>query len=161
MKKKNDSKKPIVMNGQTGMIDRKNGFAYFEGNVEVTQEKNRIKAHRLEATFVPGTNDLQQLTAIKNVKIKFIRPESEVQQAAATPSTPAPVPVPAVQTPGMSNVFSADAASDKELEAEYAELFFYDDGQNIRAFHSTGDCTFILHTFSKNNKPVENRVIKG
>src|SRR5262245_2558763 len=66
-----ENKKPIVMNGDKGYIDRKNGFAYFEGNVVVTQGKDRINAHRIEATFRPGGNDLEKLTAIKNVNIKF------------------------------------------------------------------------------------------
>lgn len=157
------------MVGQSGMIDRKNGFAFFEGAVEVTQERNKIRAHRIEATFKPGSNDLQQLTAIKNVNIKFARPgaedEEETVDAAAVapkPQTPAPVvPSAAHQAPSMANVFSADATSAKDLEAEYAELFFYEDGQTIKMFHSTGDCTFILHTYDKNNRPQENRIIKG
>lgn len=168
LKKEEDGKKPIVMVGESGMIDRKNGFAFFEGNVVVTQERNKIRAHRIEATFVPGGNDLQQLTAIKNVKIKFTRPGMEGDDdddttAAATipPAAAAVATAGSKQAPSMSNVFSADATSAKDLEADFAELFFYEDGQTIKTFHSTGDCTFTLHTYDKNNRPQENRVIKG
>lgn len=172
VKEGDEDKNPIVMVGNSGMIDRKNGFAYFEGNVEVTQSRNNIRAHRIEATFQPGGNTLQKLTAIKDVKIKFARPgdEGDLQKApspakAAAPVIAATTPIPATpanqQPPGMSNVFSADESSAKDLEAEYAELFFYDDGRTIKTFHSTGDCTFVLHTFDKNDKPQENRIIKG
>lgn len=168
LKKEEEGIRPIVMNGNRGMIDRKNGFAYFEGDVEVTQAKNKIKAHRLEATFKPGGNDLEKLTAIKNVKIKFARPGAadDDENPGATPPPPT-VAAAATQTaglnqnPGMANVFSADASSAKDLEAEYAELFFFEDGQTIRMFHSTGDCTFVLHTYDRNNAPQENRIIKG
>ena len=171
LKKDEEGKKPILMVGRTGMIDRKNGFAYFEGDVEVTQERNKIRAHRIEATFVPGGNDLQKITAIKEVKIKFTRAGLEDEEGSGGDATKPPVtpaslpataqPVAARQAPGMSNVFTADATSSKDLEADYAELFFYDDGQTIKTFHSTGDCTFVLHAFDKNNRPQENRIIKG
>src|SRR5262249_27404456 len=129
--------------------------------------------HRLEAAFVPGGNDLQKLTAIKDVKIKFGRPganeeksdkDAKADQTKAAPkaATPtAPTVDPRQQAPSISNVFVADNTSAKDLEAEYAELFFYDDGRTIKAFHSTGDCTFTLHSFGKDDKPLENRIIKG
>lgn len=169
LKKEEDGVKPIVMKGNRGMIDRKNGFAYFEGDVEVTQVKNKIKAHRIEAIFKPGTNELQKLTAIKNVKIKFARPgaEGDDEITPVTPVKTAALPAstqttgPANQNPSMANVFTTDASSAKDLEAEFAELFFFEDGQTIKMFHSTGDCTFILHTYDRNNAPQENRVIKG
>ena len=171
LKKEEDGRKPIVMVGRTGMIDRKNGFAFFEGDVEVTQERNKIKAHRIEATFQPGGNDLQKLTAIKDVKIKFTRPGLEGDEESAVDSQkPAVTPVShpvvaqsgtAAQASSMSNVFSADATSSKDLAADFAELFFHDDGQTIKTFHSTGDCTFVLHTYDNNNRPQENRIIKG
>jgi LPS export ABC transporter protein LptC/lipopolysaccharide transport protein LptA len=157
-----ENKKPIVMDGDTAYIDRKNGFSYFEGNVVVTQGKDRIKAHRLEATFRPGGNDLEKLTAIKNVNIKFGRPGDDDQpEQPAKEKTPPVVPVSNTSAPSMGNVFSADAESGKDLIADYAEMIFYDDGNTIKSFHSTGDCTFILHTFDKANKPKENRIIKG
>jgi LPS export ABC transporter protein LptC/lipopolysaccharide transport protein LptA len=158
-----ENKKPIVMNGNTGYIDRKNGFAYFEGNVLVTQGRDRIKAHRLEATFRPGGNDLEKLTAIKNVNISFGRPgKDEDQPQPSQEKAKAPVvPVSNTTAPSMGNVFSADSESGKDLIADFAEMIFYDDGNTIRSFHSTGDCTFILHTFDKANKPKENRIIKG
>jgi LPS export ABC transporter protein LptC/lipopolysaccharide transport protein LptA len=158
-----DNKKPIIMTGDKGYIDRQNGFAYFEGNVVVTQGKDRIKAHRLEATFRPGGNDLEKLTAIKNVKISFGRGGKDDQDQPETPEEKPARVVPASNTvpPSMGNVFSADAESGKDLIADYAEMIFYDDGSTIKSFHSTGDCTFILHTFDKANKPKENRIIKG
>ena len=59
------------------------------------------------------------------------------------------VPVSNTTSPSMGNVFSADSESGKDLIADFAEMIFYDDGNTIRSFHSTGDCTFILHTFDK------------
>ncbi len=158
-----ENKKPIVMNGNSGYIDRKNGFAYFEGSVLVTQGRDRIKAHRLEATFRPGGNDLEKLTAIKNVNISFGRPGKDDDQPQPSPEKKqAPVvPVSNTTEPSMGNVFSADSESGKDLIADFAEMIFYDDGNTIKSFHSTGDCTFILHTFDKANKPKENRIIKG
>ncbi|MCI0445282.1 LPS export ABC transporter periplasmic protein LptC [bacterium] len=158
-----ENKRPIVMNGNSGYIDRKNGFAYFEGNVLVNQGRDRIKAHRLEATFRPGGNDLEKLTAIKNVNISFGRPgKDEDQPQPSQEKAQAPVvPVSNTTAPSMGNVFSADSESGKDLIADFAEMIFYDDGNTIRSFHSTGDCTFILHTFDKANKPKENRIIKG
>jgi LPS export ABC transporter protein LptC/lipopolysaccharide transport protein LptA len=162
-----ENKKPIVMDGKSGYIDRKNGFAYFEGNVVVTQGRDQINAHRIEATFRPGGNDLEKLTAIKDVKIRFGRPGKDDDQEPAKGKTPPPVvPVsntsaPNTTAPSMGNVFSADAESGKDLIADFAEMIFYDDGNTIKSFHSTGDCTFILHTFDKANKPKENRIIKG
>lgn len=159
-----ENKKPIVMDGDTGYIDRKNGFAYFEGNVVVTQSRDKIKAHRLEATFRPGGNDLEKLTAIKNVNIRFGRPgkdEDQPEEPSKEKTAPAVVPVSNTTAPSMGNVFSADAESGKDLIADYAEMIFYDDGNTIKSFHSTGDCTFILHTFDKASKPKENRIIKG
>lgn len=159
-----ENKKPIVMDGDSGYIDRKNGFAYFEGNVVVTQGRDRIQAHRIEATFTPGGNDLEKLTAIKNVNIKFARPGKDDDQAEQSPkekAAPPVVPVSNTTAPSMGNVFSADAESGKDLIADYAEMIFYDDGNTIKSFHSTGDCTFILHTFDNGNKPRENRIIKG
>jgi LPS export ABC transporter protein LptC/lipopolysaccharide transport protein LptA len=159
-----ENNKPIVMDGDSGYIDRKNGFAYFEGNVVVTQGRDKIKAHRLEATFRPGGNDLEKLTAIKNVNIKFGRPgkdEDQPEEPSKQKTAPAVVPVSNTTAPSMGNVFSADAESGKDLIADYAEMIFYDDGNTIKSFHSTGDCTFILHTFDKASKPKENRIIKG
>lgn len=170
-KQEEDGRVPIVMVGKTGMIDRKNGFAYFEGDVEVTQQKDKINAHRIEATFKPGGNDLQKLTAIKDVKVQFARPgdegDDDDDDETAPPTAPAPKRVAAAaqtspaQAPGISNVFVADSSSAKDLEADYAELFFEEDGRTIKMFHSQGDCTFVLHTFDKNNRPQENRIIKG
>lgn len=159
-----ENKKPIVMDGDTGYIDRKNGFAYFQGNVVVTQGRDRIKAHRLEATFRPGGNDLEKLTAIKNVNISFGRSgkdEDQPPQEKSVPIVAVSNPPSNTAAPSMGNVFSADAESGKDLIADYAEMIFYDDGNTIRSFHSTGDCTFVLHTFDKANKPKENRIIKG
>lgn len=158
-----ENRKPIVMDGDTGYIDRKNGFAYFEGNVVVTQGRDQIKAHRLEATFRPGGNDLEKLTAIKNVNIRFARPgkDDEDQPESTQAKSSGVVPVSNTAAPSLGNVFSADAESGKDLIADFAEMNFYDDGNTIRSFHSTGDCTFILHTFDKQDKPKENRIIKG
>jgi len=159
-----ENKKPIVMDGDSGYIDRKNGFAYFEGSVVVTQGRDRIQAHRIEATFRPGGNDLEKLTAIKNVNIKFGRPgkdEDQPEEPSKEKAAPPVVPVSNTTAPSMGNVFSADAESGKDLIADYAEMIFYDDGNTIKSFHSTGDCTFILHTFDKASKPKENRIIKG
>jgi LPS export ABC transporter protein LptC/lipopolysaccharide transport protein LptA len=158
--REDENRKPIVMTGQRGLIDRKSGFAYFEGEVEVHQGKDQITAHRIEASYKPGTNDLEKLTAIKNVHIQFGKPgKKERGENASKGNESAGGPV--VQTPGMSNVFAADSESGKDLIAEYVELFFYEDGSTTRAFHSTGDCTFILHSYDRTNMPKENRIIKG
>jgi LPS export ABC transporter protein LptC len=156
-----ENRKPIQMTGDRGYIDRKSGFAYFEGSVEVNQGRDHIKAHRLEAAFKPGSNDLEKLTALKNVQIQFGKPgkkekgesQSEVKETEAAPTS--------TTAPSMSNVFNADSESGKDLSAEFVEMFFYEDGNTISNFHSTGDCTFILHTFDKKNLPKENRIIKG
>src|SRR5262249_34521819 len=65
---------PVVMTGDHGMIDRKNGFAYFEGDVNVVQGKDNINAHRIEAIFKPKGHDLEKITAIRDVHIRFPRP---------------------------------------------------------------------------------------
>ena len=156
-----ENRKPIQTNGDHGYIDRKSGFAYFEGSVEVTQGKDIIKAHRLEAAFKPGSNDLEKLTAIKNVRIQFGKPgKNDPDQPKVEEKKPAVVPA-SNPAPSMSNVFAADSESGKDLTAEFVEMFFYDDGNTISNFHLTGDCTFILHTFDKKNLPKENRIIKG
>ncbi len=150
-------KAPVVIKGDHGLIDHLAGFSYFEGKVVVIQRKDRITAHRIEAYFKPGGNDLEKITAIKDVRIKFARPDQ------ADPSNPEE-PVPAItaqQAPGLGNVFSADSASGKDLDAELAELYFFEDGTTIRSFRSEGNCTFVLHTYGANNKPKENRIIKG
>ncbi len=156
-----ESRKPVIMNGESGYIDRKTGFAYFEGNVEVNQGRDNIKAHRLEAAFKPGSNDLEKLTAIKNVQIQFGKPGKKDKGQPEEKPAPAVIPATTAVAPSMSNVFSADSESGKDLSAEFVEMFFYEDGNTISNFHSTGDCTFILHTFDKKNLPKENRIIKG
>lgn len=167
---------PIVMTGDHGMIDRKNGFAFFEGHVEVTQGKDKIKAHRIEANFKPGGNDLEKITGIKDVHVKFARPgtnfetpegeETDTEEAEA--KTPEPPPPPAKpdesatqSAPSMANVFSADSSSGKDLDAQMVELYFYEDGRTIRSFHSVGDCTFVLHSYDQNDRLKENRIIRG
>jgi LPS export ABC transporter protein LptC/lipopolysaccharide transport protein LptA len=155
------NRKPIEMTGDHGYIDRKSGFAYFEGSVEVTQGKDLIKAHRLEAAFKPGSNDLEKLTAVKNVRIQFGKPGGKNNQEQPAPDKQPAVAPASSSAPSMSNVFTADTESGKDLSAEFVEMFFYEDGNTISNFHSTGDCTFILHTFDKKNLPKENRIIKG
>lgn len=177
------SRIPIVMTGDHGMIDRKNGFAFFEGNVEITQGKDKIQAHRIEANFKPGGNDLEKITGIKDVHVKFARPGANFEvpegdldetQTADTeseePAKRAPAPVkqvsapaqsaPTQSAPSMANVFSADSSSGKDLDAEMVELYFYPDGRTINSFHSVGDCTFVLHSYD-GDKLKENRIIKG
>lgn len=149
---------PIVVVGSRGAIDRKNGFAYFDENVEVTQGRDRINADRIEVTFKAGGNDIEKITAINNVHVKFARPGRDkppVQEVALIETSPKKT------TQGMSNVFAADESSGKDLDADHVDLFFYEDGSTIRSFRSTGNCTFILHTFDRQNKPFENRIIKG
>jgi lipopolysaccharide transport protein LptA len=99
--------------------------------------------------------------------VKFAKPGKNAGKAddAAPPVVEASAPAKAVETkgqpPSMSNVFVADEASGKDLEADEVELFFFEDGSTIRSFRSTGNCTFVLHTYDKRNKPFENRIIKG
>lgn len=181
--KTSENKEPIEMTGNTGMIDRKNGFAFFEGNVDVTQGKDKIKADRIEAQFVPQTNELQKITGINNVHIKFARPGAEfdvpeeeegeegegdpeqAEEKAPDPPPPPPKPAgnrPTTQSgPNMANVFSADVSSGKDLDAQTVELYFYDGGKIIKSFHSIGDCTFVLHNYDSNDRLTENRIIKG
>jgi lipopolysaccharide export system protein LptA len=169
-----DDQTPIVMTGDHGMIDRKNGFAFFEGNVDVTQGKDKIRAHRIEVIFKPKGHDLEKITAVKDVHIRFPRPGNTFETPnpdAGSDAKPA-ASAPAAQTaataagspqsiPSMANVFQADASSGKDLDAQLVELFFYDNGRTIKTFHSIGDCTFVLHAYGPNNKPTENRIIKG
>jgi LPS export ABC transporter protein LptC/lipopolysaccharide transport protein LptA len=160
------NKQPIVITGMRGSVDRKSGFAYFDENVEVTQGRDWIHADRIEVNFKPGDNDVEKIVARNNVKIKFAKPgkgknkpadapapQAEAAQASATAKSD--------QAPKMSNVFVADEASGKDLEANEVELYFFEDGSTIRSFRSTGNCTFVLHTYDKRNKPFENRIIKG
>jgi LPS export ABC transporter protein LptC/lipopolysaccharide transport protein LptA len=171
--KTGENRQPIVVTGMRGAVDRKNGFAYFDENVEVTQGRDWIHADRIEVNFKAGDNDVEKIVARNNVKIKFGRPGKKVGgapvvQTAFAGDTPAapnaaggkPTP-PGQQTPRMSNVFTADETSGKDLDADQVELFFFEDGSTIRSFRSTGNCTFVLHTFDKRNKPFENRIIKG
>lgn len=183
--KTSEDRTPILLNGDYAMMDRKSGFAFFEGNVTVVQGEDSIRARRIEAIFKPETSDLTQINAIKDVHCEFARkqtndaagpapatgapaPAAKPAAAGAAPTAPSPArtagprqPAAAKQAPSMANVFSADASSSKELDAQYVELFFYEDGSTIHSFHSTGDCNFVLHTFGANNKPVENRFING
>ncbi len=158
-----DNRQPIVVTGMRGAVDRKNGFAYFDENVEVTQGKDWIHADRIEVTFKPGGNDIEKIVARNNVKIKFDKPRKGQDQTNTPVVQPAKIETPAIkgQPPKMSNVFVADEASGKDLEADTVELFFFEDGSTIRSFRSTGNCTFVLHTFDKRNKPFEDRIIKG
>ncbi|HEY4492441.1 MAG TPA: LPS export ABC transporter periplasmic protein LptC, partial [Acidobacteriota bacterium] len=155
--KDSENKKPIVMIGDRGRVERLNGFAYFEGNVVVTQGPDKVKADRIETYFEPGGNTVQKITAMNNVTVKFGRPGRQ-DDVPARPAAEVPAER---QAPGMGNVFSADASSGKELEAQLVELYFYEDGATIQSFHAEENCTFVLHTYGKNNKPVENRIIKG
>ncbi|HSE43171.1 MAG TPA: LptA/OstA family protein, partial [Acidobacteriota bacterium] len=155
-----ENRKPIEMTGDRGYIDRKSGFAYFEGSVAVNQGKDKIRAHRLEAAFKPGSNDLEKLTALKDVKISFGKPGKKGQQPQEPEKKPDVVPA-SNTTPSMSNVFTADSESGKDLSAQFVEMFFYEDGNTISNFHSNGDCTFVLHTYDNKNSPKENRIIKG
>lgn len=178
--KTSENKEPIVMTGDHGMIDRKSGFAFFEGNVDVTQGKDRIRAHRIEAEFIPRTNELQKITGIKDVHVTFARPgatfdvpegeedeEGPDQAESKAPQPPPPPQKPAIQTPqtqsgpSMANVFSADVSSGKDLDAQMVELYFYEGGKIIKSFHSIGDCTFVLHNYDSSDKLAENRIIKG
>lgn len=159
--KAGENRRPIVMKGKRGFLDRKTGFAFFEGNVLITQGKDVIQAHRIEAAFKPGGNDLEKITAIKEVKVRFGRPGEEPQDVTDTSSNKASEPSVNKPPPGMGNVFTTEASTGKDLEAQYVELYFYPDGSTIRAFHSTGNCTLFLHTFNNRNKPVEDRIIKG
>lgn len=156
-----ESRRPIVMKGDTGFLDRKTGFAFFEGNVVITQGKDVIRAHRIEAAFKPGGNDLEKITAIKEVRVRFGRPGEEPQDSSGSPSNKAAEPSVNKAPPSMGNVFTTEASTGKDLEAQYMELYFYPDGSTIRSFHSTGDCTLFLHTYNNRNKPVEDRIIKG
>jgi LPS export ABC transporter protein LptC/lipopolysaccharide transport protein LptA len=156
-----ENKKPIWMSGDRAFIDRKSGFAFFEGDVDVKQGKDRTNAERIEAVFKPGGNDLEKLTAIKNVRMKFGRPGDETEAEALPVDGTTPQNPPKSNPPSMSNVFAADASSAKDLTADVVELYFYPDGSTIRAFHSTGDCKFVLHTFNAKNKPLEDRIING
>jgi len=155
---------PIVMEGERGLIDRQNGFAYFEENVVVTQGGDKIKADRIEAVFTPQGNDLEKITAIGNVHIRFGRPGMNQPAAAAAEEEEkkavAVVPV-SRQTPGLGNVFQTEESTAKDLDAKNVELFFAKDGHTITSFHSTGDCMFVLHSYDQQNKPRENRIIKG
>jgi len=172
------NREPIVIEGDHGMIDRKNGLSYFEGDVVVTQGNDKIKAHRIEAAFRPGTNDLQKITGIKDVHIRFGRPgepaeekndgkedkegkdkkdrrKDEVKPARYSPEETAN------QEPRMTNLFSTESGASKDLDAQLVELYFYDDGRTIKSFDSSGDCTFVLHNYSADGKPKEDRIIKG
>jgi LPS export ABC transporter protein LptC/lipopolysaccharide transport protein LptA len=160
--KADENRQPIIINGLRGAIDRKNGFAYFDENVEVTQGKDWIHADRIEVVFLPGGNEVEKIIARNNVKMKFGRPGKDREQTDQPQPEAEPAESPAKgQPPGMSNVFIADESSGKDLDADQVELFFYEDGNTIRAFRSTGNCTFVLHTFDKRNKPFEDRIIKG
>ena len=161
-----ENRQPIVVTGMRGAVDRKNGYAYFDENVEVTQGKDWIHADRIEVNFKPGGNDIETIIARNNVKIKFAKPGKEEKPAGAEPPGAQAAVVPAIadakgQPPKMSNVFVADEGSGKELEADTVELSFFEDGSTIRSFRSLGNCTFVLHTYDKRNKPFENRIIKG
>ncbi len=149
---------PIVMEGERGLIDRQNGFAYFEENVVVTQGQDKIKADRIEAIFTPLGNDLEKITAIGNVHLRFGRPGINQPVEEEKPATVVPV---SRQTPGLGNVFQTEESTAKDLDAKNVEMFFAKDGHTITSFHSTGDCVFILHSYDQQNKPRENRVIKG
>ena len=161
-----ENRQPIVVTGMRGAVDRKNGFAYFDENVEVTQGRDWIHADRIEVNFKAGDNDVEKIVARNNVKIKFAKPGKgagvtpAAPNAGGTPALPTPA-LPGQQTPRMSNVFTTDETSGKDLDADQVELFFFEDGSTIRSFHSTGNCTFVLHTFDKRNKPFEHRIIKG
>lgn len=163
--KASENRQPIIVTGMRGAVDRKNGFAYFDENVAVTQGRDWIHADRIEVNFKAGDNDVEKIVARNNVKIKFARPGKRVGgppvvQTSADKKAPAAIPA-VQQTPRMSNVFTADQSSGKDLDADQVELFFFEDGSTIRSFRSTGNCTFVLHTFDKNNKPFEHRIIKG
>jgi LPS export ABC transporter protein LptC/lipopolysaccharide transport protein LptA len=161
--KNSENKKPIVVTGMRGAIDRKTGFAYFDENVVVTQGKDRIKADRIEVNFEPGGNQVEKIVARNNVHVKFARPggpDSAPAPAVAQVSAPAES-APKAQPPSVSNVFVADETSGKELDADLVELYFFEDGATIKSFRSTGNCVFVLHTFDKMNKPTEKRTIKG
>ncbi len=149
---------PILMEGERGLIDRRNGFAYFEENVTVTQGADKIKADRMEAAFTPEGNDLEKITAIGNVHIKFGRPGTD--QPETEKQAPAVLPV-SRQTPGLGNVFETEESTAKDLDAKTVEMFFAKDGHTIESFHSTGDCVFVLHAYDAQNKTRENRIIKG
>ena len=160
-----ENRQPIVVTGVRGALDRKNGYAYFDENVVVNQGRDNIHADRIEVNFKPGGNDVEKIIARNNVHIKFAKPSKKelLAAAASTPEQqPAAPSVPAAkQAPRMSNVFVADEASGKDLDADLVELYFLEDGSTIKSFRSTGNCTFVLHTFDKNNRPFENRIIKG
>ena len=149
---------PIVMEGERGLIDRQNGFAYFEENVVVTQGQDKIKADRIETAFTPDGNDLEKITAIGNVHIKFGRPGTSQPVEEKVPVAVVPV---SRQTPGLGNVFQTEESTAKDLDAKNVEMFFAKDGRTITSFHSTGDCVFVLHSYNEQNKPRENRIIKG
>lgn len=151
-----EDKSPVVIKGDHGLIDHLSGFAYFEGKVQVTQRKDKIYAHRIEAYFKPESNELEKITAIKDVRIKFARPGKEQPQVVQPLGTSS-----AEEGPGLGNVFATESESGKDLDAELAELYFAEDGTTIRSFRSEGNCTFVLHTYDSRNKPKENRIIKG
>ena len=157
-----DNRSPILMKGDRGMIDHLTGFAYFEGNVVITQRKDKITAQRIEAYFEPGGHNLEKITAIKDVSIKFARPDKggPDKPPAATAAT-MPAGTESQEAPSLGNVFTTDSASGKDLDAELAELYFAEDGTTIKSFRSEGDCTFVLHTYGADDKPKENRIIKG
>lgn len=172
-----ENRKPIVMTGKKGLIDRRTGFAYFDGEVEVTQGQDNINADRIEVQFEPNGSKLYKITGLQNVHVRFARPgvedeaQTQTQPAAANPAAQPAVAQAADETPasqngsrqppGMANVFSTDASSGKDLDAELVELYFYEDGATIRSFHSEGQCTFVLHTFDSKGDPKENRIING
>ena len=157
---KSSNKEPVVMQGDKGFVDRKNGFAYMENNVTVIQGPDRIKADRIESNFKPNDNVLQKITAYGAVHAKFARPQKADAQQPASNQPDQPQPAKAAP-PDISNVFSTDQDTGKELDAKVVEMYFLDDGKTIHSFHSTGDCVFVLHTFDPSNKPKEDRVIKG
>src|SRR5205823_14544137 len=130
--------------GQKGFVDRKNGFAYMENEVTVIQGPDRINADRIDANFKPNDNVLQKITAYGAVHAKFARPQkASAQQPSNNPTDQAAKAAP----PDISNLFSTDQDTGKELDAKIVELYFLDDGKTIHSFHSTGDCVFVLHTF--------------
>ncbi|PWT93909.1 MAG: LPS export ABC transporter periplasmic protein LptC [Acidobacteria bacterium] len=161
---------PITLTGDKGFIDRKTGFAYFDGNVEMTRGDDTINADRIEAFFEPGGSVLHKVTGLQNVHVRFARPEpKEGKPQPQAPPRPAKVEAQAQtqsrpsnqQVPSMANVFTTQSSSGKDLDAQLVELYFYDNGTTIKSFHSEGNCIFTLHTFDLQNRPAEDRVING
>ena len=60
------SKRPAKITAKRTFYDRKEGVAYFEGNVCVDDEQYKMNADKVYV-FLDGTNDLRRIVAIGNV----------------------------------------------------------------------------------------------